>query len=75
MTNDVRHGQHQDTGADSDGRDGVAGQDIPAVFTECEQCRAPSAVTTECPYRSEVKGDEEPCACCVDCRRECRMEI
>lgn len=27
-------GQHQDTGADSDGRDEVAGQDVPAISTE-----------------------------------------
>lgn len=30
----TRHGQHQDTGDGSDGRDEVAGQDLPVVSTE-----------------------------------------
>lgn len=30
----ARHGQHQDTGASSEGRGEVAGQDLPAVSTE-----------------------------------------
>ena len=35
----TRHGQHQDTGADSDGWDEVAGRNLPAISTDVRTSR------------------------------------
>lgn len=28
-----------------------------------------------CPYKSEIKGIDEPCACCTSCREDCARDI
>lgn len=41
-----------------------------------KSCGHPEASIRNCPYQSEISGDDEQrCECCDDCAHECAMDI
>ncbi len=58
--------------------DGVMVIKESAVVDMCNRCdKNPKKKYHSCPYAEEIGGNEDPeyCACCDDCRHECRMDI